>query len=213
MSYALPALPYAYDALEPHIDARTMEIHHGKHHQAYVTNLNNGSGGSPRPRRAESHRGADRAIFDAVPEAIRATRSVTTAAATSITPCSGRVMSADGGGEPERRRWADAIAASFGDLLTSFKEHLQPRRGITRFGSGWAWLCAAPATVPCPLLPVRPNQDNPIHPAARRRSSACDVWEHAYYLNYQNRRGDYLAAWWNVVDWNAVAERYAAARA
>ena len=178
MAFELPNLPYAHDALEPHIDTKTMEIHHGKHHAGYTNNLNNAirnNGGG-----YYNHN-----LF-------------------------WTIMSPNGGGAPSGEL-ADAINASFGSF-DSFKEEFA-KAAATRFGSGWAWLCVQSGG----KLEVcsTPNQDNPLMPGTGCEGTpilALDVWEHAYYLNYQNRRPDYISAFWNVVNWEEVAKRYSAGK-
>ncbi len=192
--YQLHALPYAYDALEPHIDARTMEIHHGKHHQAYVNNLNAAIDKHPdlfnRPVEDLLSK------INTVPEDIR----------TAVRNNGGGVlnhnlyfkwMAPNAGGTPSGAV-ADAIASSFGSF-EKFKE-LFSAAGLARFGSGWAWLIAAGNKLE---ITSTPNQDSPLL-EGKKAILGCDVWEHAYYLKYQNRRADYLAAWWNVIDWTEV---------
>ena len=201
MAHQLPELPYAHDALEPHIDARTMEIHHGKHHNAYVTNLNNAIAGN-----AELEaKSIDELIadLDAVPDEIRgAVRNNGGGHAnhslfwTSMGPGKGGAPSGAIG---------DAINATFSSFDT-FKEEFT-KAGMTRFGSGWAWLSIANGAL---VVSSTPNQDSPVM-EGNTPLLGCDVWEHAYYLNYQNLRPDYIAAWWNVVDWDAVAARFDAA--
>lgn len=198
MSFQLPPLPYATNALEPHIDQRTMEIHHGKHHQAYVTNLNKALEGSPSAEKSieELMRGMDMANM---PVRNNGGGHFNHSLFWSI-------MSPTGGGSPSGAL-SDAIAQAFGSF-DSFKEKFAAA-GATRFGSGWAWLCVHPggALEICST----PNQDNPLMPGTGCGGTpilGLDVWEHAYYLHYQNRRPDYIAAFWNVVDWNAVAARY-----
>ncbi len=198
MAFSLPKLPYDFNALEPHIDAKTMEIHHGKHHQAYVNNLNAAIEKHPEL--------ADKSIEDllkdlnAIPEDIR----------TAVRNNGGghwnhsmfwEIMSPKGGGEP-KGAVADAIKSAFGDFA-AFKEKFNAA-GVGRFGSGWAWLVKDGSGV---AITSTPNQDNP-HMEGKTAILGVDVWEHAYYLNYQNRRPDYLAAWWNVVNWDEVAKRY-----
>ncbi len=203
MAFELPPLPYPFDALEPNIDARTMEIHHDKHHGAYVTNLNNAIAKHPEleGKSLEELLGN----LNAVPEDIR----------TAVRNNGGGhmnhsmfwvIMSPNGGGEPSGPL-ADAIRSSFGDFA-AFKNQLQ-QAGLNRFGSGWAWLIAQPGG----RLSIEStaNQDNPIM-EGKRAVMGVDVWEHAYYLKYQNRRGDYLTAWWNTVNWPEVANRYSALR-
>jgi Fe-Mn family superoxide dismutase len=200
MAYELPKLPYAYNALEPHIDARTMEIHHGKHHQAYITNVNKALEG----HEALAAKSVEALISDlnSVPENIRgAVRNNGGGHANhSMFWLS---MKAGGGGEPGGAL-GEAINATFGSFA-SFKEKFN-NAGMTRFGSGWAWLSLSGGVLE---VHSTPNQDSPLM-EGKTPLLGCDVWEHAYYLNYQNRRADYLAAWWNVVDWDAVAARYAA---
>jgi Fe-Mn family superoxide dismutase len=202
MSYALPSLPYAPDALEPHIDARTMEIHHGKHHQAYVNNVNAALEGRDTLQAMTIEELV--ANLDQVPEDIRgAVRNNGGGHANHSLFWS--IMSPRGGGDPDGAL-GTAIASTFGDI-ESFRTAFA-KAGMTRFGSGWAWLCVDGEG----QLHVEStaNQDNPLS-HGHTPVLGCDVWEHAYYLNYQNRRGDYLGAFWNVVDWDAVSTRYAAA--
>ena len=200
MAYELPKLPYAYNALEPHIDARTMEIHHGKHHQAYITNVNKALEG----HEALAAKSVEALISDlnSVPENIRAAvrNNGGGHANHSMFWLS---MKAGGGGEPGGAL-GEAINAAFGSFA-SFKEKFN-NAGMTRFGSGWAWLSLNGGALE---VHSTPNQDSPLM-EGKTPLLGCDVWEHAYYLNYQNRRADYLTAWWNVVDWDAVAARYAA---
>lgn len=202
MAYALPDLSYAYDALEPHIDARTMEIHHSKHHNAYITNVN---------KALEGH--ADLAVksvedlvrdLDSVPEDVR-----------------GAVRNNGGGHANHSLFWTvigpgsstpegdlkEAIDEVFGSL-DAFKEQFAAA-AATRFGSGWGWLSVSPEGQL--VVESTANQDNPLS-HGNTPILGIDVWEHAYYLNYQNRRPDYIAAFWNVVNWQAVAERYAVAK-
>lgn len=203
MAYTLPELPYAYDALEPHIDARTMEIHHTKHHQAYITNVN---------KALEGHADlAAKTICDlmknlsAVPESIR----------TAVRNNGGghwnhsffwTILKPNGGGEPTGDL-ANAIKSELGGF-DKFKADFASA-AATRFGSGWAWL-----TVDNGKLKVEstPNQDTPLS-EGRQPILGLDVWEHAYYLHYQNRRPDYVTAFWNVINWDEVARRYAKAKA
>ena len=201
MAYSLPELPFAYDALEPHIDARTMEIHHGKHHNGYVTKVNAALEGSDLGEKSIEDLIAD---LSSVPEAARnAVRNNGGGHANHSLFWS--VMSADGGGEPTGEL-ADAINAEFGSF-DGFKEKFAAAAG-TRFGSGWAWLSVDNGKL---VVESTPNQDNPLM-EGRTPILGLDVWEHAYYLNYQNRRPDYVGAFFNVIDWNAVAARYAAAK-
>ncbi|HRH66940.1 MAG TPA: superoxide dismutase [Bacteroidia bacterium] len=201
MSFELPKLTYAYDALEPHIDARTMEIHHTKHHQAYVTNLNNAITGTdagtmsieeickkiskfPMPVRNNGGGHYNHSLF-------------------------WTLMKKGGGGAPSGAL-AEAIHSAFGsfeELKTKFNA-----AGATRFGSGWAWLTVGADKKL--VVSSTPNQDNPLMDIADVKGTpimGLDVWEHAYYLHYQNRRPDYIAAWWNLVNWDEVARLYAAA--
>ncbi|MDE0936564.1 MAG: superoxide dismutase [Mariniblastus sp.] len=201
MAYSLPELPFAYDALEPHIDARTMEIHHGKHHNGYVTKVNAAIEGSDLSEKSIEDLVSD---LDSVPEAARgAVRNNGGGHANHSLFWS--VMSPNGGGEPTGEL-ADAINAEFGSF-DSFKEKFAAAAG-TRFGSGWAWLSVDNGKL---AVESTPNQDNPLM-EGRTPILGLDVWEHAYYLHYQNRRPDYVGAFFNVIDWNAVAARYAAAK-
>ncbi|MDA7925930.1 superoxide dismutase [Mariniblastus sp.] len=201
MAYSLPELPFAYDALEPHIDARTMEIHHGKHHNGYVTKVNAALEGSDLAEKSIEDVIAD---LNSVPESARgAVRNNGGGHANHSLFWS--VMSAEGGGEPTGEL-ADAINSEFGSF-DGFKEKFAAAAG-TRFGSGWAWLSVDNGKL---VVESTPNQDNPLM-EGRTPILGLDVWEHAYYLNYQNRRPDYVGAFFNVIDWNAVAARYAAAK-
>lgn len=200
MAYSLPDLPYSHDALQPHIDAKTMEIHHSKHHAGYVKKVNAALEGS----------GIDKSVEDlisdlnAIPEDKRtAVRNNGGGHANHSLFWS--IMSADGGGEPIGEL-AEAINAAFGSF-DGFKEKFSAAAG-TRFGSGWAWLVVDGGKL---SVESTPNQDNPLM-EGRTPILGLDVWEHAYYLHYQNRRPDYVAAFFNVVNWNAVAERFAAAK-
>ena len=195
-------LPYAFDALEPHIDARTMEIHWGKHHQAYVTNLNKALEGHD-ALAAKSVEDLLRGI-DEVPESIRgAVRNHGGGHANHslFWPC----MSPGGGGEPDGEL-AQAIDRDFG-AFGDFRERFSAAAG-GQFGSGWAWLVVADGGLE---VMARPNQDSPLM-EGKTPILGLDVWEHAYYLSYQNRRPDYVKAFWNVVNWSEVASRFAAAR-
>jgi Fe-Mn family superoxide dismutase len=202
MAFKLPPLPYAQDALEPYIDARTMGIHHGKHHNGYTNNLNNAVEGTDLA--SQSIEDILRNINN-VPEGIRtAVRNNGGGFANHSLFWS--VMSPDGGGEPAGELGA-AITATFGSFA-AFQEKFSGAAG-SRFGSGWAWLVVKGDG----SLDVysTANQDSPyMH--GDTPILGIDVWEHAYYLHYQNRRGDYVAAWWNVVNWDQVAENYAAAK-
>ncbi len=203
MPFELPKLPYEYVALEPHIDARTMEIHHSKHHNAYTTNLN---------KALEAHADLQGKSINEllannlaiVPEAIRnAVRN--NGGGFANHNLFWEIMGPGKGGEPGGELGA-AIASTFGSFAT-FKEQFAAA-GVGRFGSGWAWLIADGGKL---AITSTPNQDTPIM-EGKTPILGLDVWEHAYYLNYQNRRPDYIAAWWNVVNWDKVAELYAAAK-
>ena len=201
MAFTLPALPYAHEALEPHIDTKTMEIHHGKHHQAYVDNLNKAIAGTENENKT-------------IEELVKH--------AGTISPA---VRNNGGGHWNHSFFWeslvpnatsnpsgalADAITAAFGSLDT-FKEKFA-NAGMTRFGSGWAWLIVKDGKLE---VSSTPNQDNPLMEIAEVKGTpilGCDVWEHAYYLHYQNRRADYLSAFWNIVNWDKVAERFATSK-
>lgn len=203
MAFELPALPYAYDALEPHIDARTMQIHHSKHHAAYTTNLNNALQGHDdlAAKSIEALLGD----LNSVPEGIRMVVR-NNGGGYANHNLFWAVMGPNGGGEPTGAL-ADAINATFGGFA-SFKETFA-KAAMGRFGSGWAWLQVNKDG--SLAVTSSPNQDTPLM-EGNTPILGLDVWEHAYYLNYQNRRPDYIAAWWNVVDWNAVAANYAAAK-
>ncbi len=200
MPHTLPALPYALDALEPWIDAKTMEIHHGKHHQAYITNLNNALAGHPE---LEAKTIDDLiAHLDAVPEAIRPV--VRNNGGGHANHSLFWITISPGKGGAPTGALADAINAAFGSF-EAFKEAFA-KAGATRFGSGWAWLSLKDGKL---AISSTPNQDSPVMEGAKPLLGL-DVWEHAYYLHYQNRRPDYIAAFWNIVDWDAVAARFAA---
>ena len=201
MAYELPALPYAHDALEPHIDARTMEIHHGKHHQAYINNVNGAlEGNEELAGKSVEELVSD---LDSVPEDIRgAVRNNGGGHANHSLFWS--VMGSGKGGEPGGDLGA-AIDATFGSF-DAFKDAFA-QAGATRFGSGWAWLVVDGGNL---AVTSTANQDSPLM-EGKTPILGLDVWEHAYYLNYQNRRPDYIGAFWNVVDWDAVAARFAAA--
>jgi Fe-Mn family superoxide dismutase len=201
MAFSLPSLPYAADALEPHFDKATMEIHHGKHHQAYVTNLNNAVAGTelenisieailaniskyPMPVRNNGGGHYNHSLFWAL-------------------------LAPNGGGDPSGELGA-AIDSAFGSFVT-FKEEFA-KAAIGRFGSGWAWLIVKDGKL---AISSTPNQDNPLMDVAEVKGApilGLDVWEHAYYLKYQNKRPDYVTAFWNVVNWPKVAELFAAAK-
>jgi Fe-Mn family superoxide dismutase len=198
MAFELPKLSYAYDALEPHIDARTMEIHHGKHHNGYTTNLNNAISGSD----LEEH--SIESILTSLDLDNGAVRN--NGGGFYNHRLFWNVMSPNGGGTPSGAL-AEAINAAF-DSFEGFKDAFA-KAAATRFGSGWAWLCVhkGGAVDVCST----PNQDNPLMPGIGCGGFpvlGIDVWEHAYYLNYQNRRPDYIQAFFNVVDWNKVSEFY-----
>ena len=201
MAYSVPDLAYAFDALEPHIDARTMEIHHDKHHAAYVNNLSAALEGTPW---AEQSLDAVLTSLDSIPEDKRAAVRNNGGGHANHT-LFWEIMGPDGGGEPSGDL-AAAITDTFGsldDLKTQVND-----AGVKRFGSGWSWLVWDGTGL---QVLSTPNQDSPVSEGSTPILGV-DVWEHAYYLNYQNRRPDYLAAWWNVVDWNAVAAKFEAAR-
>ena len=197
MPHELPDLPYAYDALEPHIDAQTMEIHHGKHHQAYVNNLNAALEGHPD---LQDKTALELLLeLDSVPDGIRGAVRNNGGGHVNHTMF-WNVMGPDGGGEPGGSL-GEEIAEAFGSF-DAFKEKFA-KTAIGQFGSGWAWLCV---NGDGKLVVVgTPNQDNPIWTHGYAPILGVDVWEHAYYLNYQNRRPDYVAAWWNTVDWDRVS--------
>ncbi|MDQ3515253.1 MAG: superoxide dismutase [Gemmatimonadota bacterium] len=198
MPHSLPSLPYDFAALEPHIDAKTMEIHHGKHHQTYVTKLN------------EALEKAPDLANKSLDELMRSVDKAPDAVKTAIRNNGGghwnhsffwQLMGASAGGEPSGAV-ADAISASFGDFA-KFKEQFGAA-GVARFGSGWVWLVRDGDKL---VITSTPNQDNPLM-EGKRAILGLDVWEHAYYLKYQNKRPDYIAAWWNVVNWGAVAKNF-----
>ena len=201
MAFTLPALPYAYEALEPHIDTKTMQIHHGKHHQAYVDNLNKAVAGTAVEGKS-------------IEELVTVAGSISPAVRNNGGGHWNHTffwdsMAANAGGLPSGSL-ADAINAAFGSF-DGFKEKFAAA-GATRFGSGWAWLIVKDGKLE---VTSTPNQDNPLMDVAEVKGTpilGCDVWEHAYYLNYQNRRPDYITAFWNVVNWNKVAERFDAAK-
>jgi Fe-Mn family superoxide dismutase len=201
MSFTLPALPYAFNALEPHIDARTMEIHHGKHHAAYVNNLNAAIKDTP---------------LDAV--SIEEILSGISRHAPAVRNNGGGhynhtlfwMLMTPGGSLTPQGALADAINSTFGNF-DEFKNKFSSA-GATRFGSGWAWLVVNGGKL---SIGSTPNQDNPLMDISEIKGTpilGLDVWEHAYYLHYQNRRPDYIAAWWNLVNWDEVAKRFASAK-
>jgi len=200
MPFTLPDLPYDHAALEPTIDARTMEIHHGKHHQAYVDNANKALAGTE-----WEHASVESVLasLDAMPDEIR-TAVRNNAGGHANHSLFWEIMSPDGGGEPEGELKAaiDDLWGSTDDLKTAIND-----AGVKRFGSGWTWLVYDGTGL---AVKSTPNQDSPLLDSDVPLLGI-DVWEHAYYLNYQNRRPDYLAAWWNVVNWAAVARRFDAA--
>ncbi|MFO0818194.1 MAG: superoxide dismutase [Pirellulales bacterium] len=201
MAYSLPPLSYAYNALEPHIDARTMEIHHTKHHQAYITNVNNAIAGTPLEQKTVEALIADLA---AVPENIRGVVRNNGGGHANHT-LFWTVIGPNAGGDPTGEL-AAAIERDLGGLA-KFKEDFA-KAAMTRFGSGWAWLSVSGGKL---LVESTPNQDSPIM-EGRTPILGLDVWEHAYYLLYQNRRADYVGAFWSVVNWTEVARRFAAAK-
>ncbi len=206
MPFALPPLPYDYTALEPHIDEQTMRIHHDKHHGTYVTNLN----AALEPHADLQKKTVEELIaaIDALPEAIR-TPVRNNGGGHANHTMFWQIMGPNGGGEPVGDL-ADAINQSFGSF-DAFKEQWAAAGAPGAvFGSGWVWLIAAPDG--SLTIESTPNQDSPLM-EGKLPIIGLDVWEHAYYLKYQNRRPDYLAAWWNVINWERVAERYAAAKA
>jgi superoxide dismutase, Fe-Mn family len=199
MAFTLPALPYAFNALEPHIDARTMEIHHGKHHQAYVTNLNNAIAGT------EAEKLSIEEICKNISKYPAAVRN--NGGGHYNHSLFWTVLGPNAGGSPTGAL-ADAITSSFGNF-EEFKTKFAAA-GTTRFGSGWAWLIVDGSGKLA--ITSTPNQDNPLMDVAEAKGTpilGLDVWEHAYYLHYQNRRPDYITAFWNVVNWSEVAKRFA----
>ena len=198
MAYKLPELPYAYDALEPHFDKETMNIHHTKHHNTYVTNLNNALEGNEELLSKSVEELI--ANLDAVPEETR-TAVRNNGGGHANHSLFWELLSPNGGGNPTGAL-AEAIDAKFGSF-DAFKEEFA-KAGATRFGSGWAWLVSNNGELE---IMSTPNQDSPIM-EGKTPLLGLDVWEHAYYLNYQNRRPDYIAAFWNVVNWDEVAKRF-----
>ncbi|RBP94132.1 Fe-Mn family superoxide dismutase [Cytobacillus firmus] len=202
MAFELPQLPYAYDALEPNIDKETMNIHHTKHHNTYVTNLNNALEGN------------EELLSKTVEEVISNLDAVPEAARTAVRNNGGghanhslfwQIISPNGGGEPTGEL-ADAISSKFGSY-DSFKEEFA-KAATTRFGSGWAWLAVNNGELE---VTSTPNQDSPLM-EGKTPILGLDVWEHAYYLKYQNRRPEYINSFWNVVNWDEVSKRYSAAK-
>lgn len=201
MAFTLPALPYAHDALEPHIDTMTMQIHHGKHHQAYVDNLNKAIAGTPNENKS-------------LEELVQVAGSISPAVRNNGGGHWNHTffwesLSGKGSGKPSGKL-ADDINTAFGSF-DAFKEKFN-NAGLTRFGSGWAWLIVKDGKLE---ISSTPNQDNPLMDVAEVKGTpllGVDVWEHAYYLKYQNKRAEYLNAFWNVVNWDKVSERYAAAK-
>jgi Fe-Mn family superoxide dismutase len=200
MAFSVPPLPYAYDALEPHIDKATMEVHHDKHHQAYVDKANAALEGT--------------SLADAsVEEVLKSLEDVPEGKRSAVKNNAGghynhtlfwESMSPDGGGEPDGEL-AEAIASAFGSFA-DFQAKLK-EAGVNQFGSGWSWLVRDGSGL---SIVGTPNQDSPLS-AGKTPLLGVDVWEHAYYLKYQNRRPDYIDAWWNVVDWKKISERFSAA--
>jgi Fe-Mn family superoxide dismutase len=203
MAHTLPPLPYDKAALEPHIDTTTMEIHHGRHHNAYVTNLNAAIAGNAELE-ALSIEDLCKNI-GSVPENIRGPVRNNGGGHFNHT-LFWNIMGPNAGGAPTGEL-GDAITATFGSF-DAFKEAFA-KAGVTRFGSGWAWLVVKDGKL---AITSTPNQDNPLMDGSGTPILGCDVWEHAYYLKYQNKRPDYIAAFWNVVNWAAVAANYAAAK-
>jgi Fe-Mn family superoxide dismutase len=200
MAFELPKLPYDFNALEPYIDARTMEIHHGKHHNAYVTNLNNAIAGTDLENKSLEElmlvAGSNTAVRNNGGGHYNHNLFWT-------------ILSPKGGGTP-KGELADAINAKFGSF-EAFKEEFS-KAAATRFGSGWAWLTVTANGL---AISSTPNQDNPLMDVAEVKGTpilGLDVWEHAYYLHYQNRRPDYIGAFWNLINWDEVSRRYAAAK-
>jgi superoxide dismutase, Fe-Mn family len=202
MAFELPNLPYAEDALEPHIDKETMNIHHTRHHNTYVTNLNNALAGN------------EELLSKSVEEVIANLDAVPEAARTAVRNNGGghanhslfwQILSPNGGGAPTGEL-ADAISSKFGSF-ESFKEEFA-KAATTRFGSGWAWLSVSGGELE---VSSTPNQDSPIM-EGKTPILGLDVWEHAYYLKYQNKRPDYISSFWNVVNWDEVSKRYSQAK-
>jgi Fe-Mn family superoxide dismutase len=197
MAFTLPALPYSHDALEPHIDTTTMQIHHGKHHQAYVDNLNKAIAGTPNENKSLEELVAKAGSISPAVRNNGGGHWNHTFFWESLAP--------NAGGTPSVKL-ADAINSTFGSF-DAFKEKFN-NAGATRFGSGWAWLIIKDGKLE---VSSTPNQDNPLMDVAEVKGTpllGVDVWEHAYYLKYQNRRAEYLGAFWNVVNWKKVSERF-----
>lgn len=201
MAFELPQLPYSYNALEPHIDAKTMEIHHTKHHQAYITNLNNALKGTD----AENINLIELCKnISKYPAAVR-----NNGGGHYNHDLFWKILAPGKGGQP-KGALLDAINATF-NSFDEFKTQFSTA-GATRFGSGWAWLVVSNGKL---VVSSTPNQDNPLMDIAEVKGTpilGLDVWEHAYYLNYQNRRPDYIAAFWNVINWDAVEKRFSEAK-
>lgn len=198
MAFELPKLDYSYDALEPHIDARTMEIHHTKHHAAYINNLNAAIEGTDMAGKSIEELLSN---ISSLPVAVR-----NNGGGYYNHSLFWKVMSPNGGGQPSGEL-AAAIDKAFGSF-DAFKEEFS-KAAATRFGSGWAWLVKTPAGEL--VVSSTPNQDNPLMDIAEVKGTpllGIDVWEHAYYLNYQNRRPDYIGAFWSVISWDEVATRF-----
>ena len=202
VAHVLPPLPYSFDALEPYIDAKTMEIHHDKHHGAYVTNLNKALDSAPNLQSLSVEELISK--LDSVPEAIR-TAVRNNGGGHANHTLFWRIMKKGGGGEPkgELQQAINSAFGSFAEFKTKFNQ-----AATTRFGSGWAWLQIKGGKLG---IESYPNQDNPLMSGAKP-VMGLDVWEHAYYLKYQNRRPEYIEAWWNVVNWDAIAEQYASTK-
>jgi Fe-Mn family superoxide dismutase len=201
MPFEVPPLPYAYDALEPHIDEATMRLHHDKHHQAYVDNANKALDGTEWADRPVEEVVAS---LDSLPDDIR-TAVRNNAGGHANHSLFWEIMSPNGGGEPQGAL-ADALGSTFG-ALDDLKAQVNDA-GVKRFGSGWAFIIVVGGNV---QITSTPNQDSPLMEGATP-ILGIDVWEHAYYLKYQNRRPEYLSAWWNVVNWDEVGRRYESAR-
>jgi len=201
MAFTLPALPYSFDALEPHIDQQTMQIHHDKHHQAYIDNLNKAIAGTPNENKS---------LEELLANAGKISPAVRNNGGGHWNHSFfWEILSADGGGKPDGKL-AEAIDEAFGSF-DELKEKFNAA-GVARFGSGWVWLGVLDGKL---AICSTPNQDNPLMDVAECKCKpvlGCDVWEHAYYLKYQNKRPDYLSAIWNVIAWSKVSERFASAK-